>query len=350
MVIYSQRPDLGMDLRLVHKGRVLRSEQLLSEANLRSGDAIAVARKAAAAAPDPAPTTACDATAPEPAAPATEDPGPAPAPPTAAPADMTAPRPAADAPATAEAQPDGAPEAKRQRQEVEEPAEAEAKAQAEAREEPATETACAASPQSGEAPSPGAEAPEGPAPMAIDATSAAGLLDFARSLEGGSPSPPPEQLARAMREASQKMAAWEGVFMDLGHALQVVNMVSGNSLREAVAKVGGHAAESPDAHPGAQESTRSFLLKRGDAETHELHRAALQARPANVCGGGTLSSSSAPLTKEEMDKARHARLAKLEEQQAMKQKEREEAEEKGKAREAMFNRQFSGPTKPLGKF
>merc|ERR1719188_829511 len=130
-------------------------------------------------------------------------------------------------------------------------------------------------------------------------------------------------------------------------------MVPVTSLREHLNKISGNASEqsSPDAHPGSQqESSRSFLIKKGDADVQEMHRAASSQRPsAGVSNsGGTLSSSA--LSKEEMMKARSARLAMLEAQQAEKKREIEEAEERGKARDSMFNRPFAGSAKPLGKY
>uniref|UniRef100_A0A7S2HUY5 Uncharacterized protein n=1 Tax=Zooxanthella nutricula TaxID=1333877 RepID=A0A7S2HUY5_9DINO len=156
-------------------------------------------------------------------------------------------------------------------------------------------------------------------------------------------------MAAAMHVAAERMEKLESVIQEFGQALQMVNLISGSTLRDAVGGRGG-VEQSPDAHPASRESTRSFLLKKGDAETQELHKAASALRPSGNCGGtGSLSSSAKPLTKEEMDKARNARLAKLEEQQAQKQKEMEDAEERGKARDSLFNRPLTGPAKQLGR-
>merc|ERR1712110_880097 len=85
----------------------------------------------------------------------------------------------------------------------------------------------------------------------VDASSAAGLLEFACSLENGRTPPPPEKLAVAMRQAAQKIASLEGAVQDFAQALHMVNMVSVTSLREHLSKIPGNASEhpSPDAHP-----------------------------------------------------------------------------------------------------
>jgi len=161
--------------------------------------------------------------------------------------------------------------------------------------------------------------------------------------------PTPEKLAAVVRQVATKMAIFEGLTEDFVQAMHMCNVLSATTLRQAIAKGAGKnltSAASEDAQPSS-DSTRSFMIKRGDADVHEMYTAAAQCgRP--VSSSGSLSSNK-PLSKEEMAKARSARLALLEQQQADKHREQEGAAERGKAREALFNRPFTGTAKPLGK-
>jgi len=410
VIIYSLRPDLGEELRLVHKGRLLKPDQVLAEVGFKSGDAVAVAKQpprsapatAAAAAPVPDSQPAAQQAAPQVVAVAEVHQAPAAAkasPPavesavvgsptvqtlapvfetakscTAAPMESSGPQDAAPAEAPSALASATAEEAETQAADVA------AKVACEA--SPAVEPAAVANDQvadmSDDTPCDGhlakkarvAEGDDTPADqlpasaaaettdskddtIEVDASSADGLLEFARLLDNGGSPPSPEKLAVAMRQTAEKIKSLEGAVQDFAQALHMVNMVSVSTLREHLSKISGNASDqsSPDAHPASQqESTRSFLIKKGDADVQEMHRAAAALRPASgsTSSGGTLSSST-PLSKEEMMKARSARLAMLEAQQAEKQREREEAEERGKAREALFNRPFAGSAKPLGK-
>mmetsp|Transcript_88391 Transcript_88391/g.166563 ORF Transcript_88391/g.166563 Transcript_88391/m.166563 type:complete len:424 (-) Transcript_88391:269-1540(-) len=391
VIIYSLRPELGEDMRLVHKGRLLKAEHVLAQVGIKSGDAIAVA-KAPAATPKSAPPSAViskenDSTSVASTTVPTSGPPSTPATPaTSSPLFAEAPdTPAAAAASVVEAT--GASESVAQTTAAseEEPEKVKLDPDAKAKPQPPnqkqSEVDAEAAPEAEEAPAPAAPekpaeenlaepqlenlpaSPEEPAAEAfeIDASSAAGLRALADLLERGGSIPPPEKLAEAMREAASKIAALENVMSEFGQALHIVNMVSANSLRSALnpekSEGGGSKSvlDSLSAAQEKQEETRSFLHKKGDSDLHELHRAAAQPLARQTSGGGGISGSgscgspsSRPLTKEEMDKARQARLAVLEAKQAEKKKEQEEAEEKGKSREALFNRPFTGPAKPLG--
>jgi len=101
-----------------------------------------------------------------------------------------------------------------------------------------------------------------------------------------------------------------------------------------------------------------LVMKWGTHELDTEHRLAAAVRPSGLSrqtsggssNGGALSPASAPLTKDEMDKARRARLEMLEAQQAEKKREMEEGVSKSRAREAMFNPIQPGPSKRLGEF
>lgn len=184
-----------------------------------------------------------------------------------------------------------------------------------------------------------------PAAVEVDASSAAGLMAFAALLENGGPSPPPAKLAEIIKESASRMLILEGAVKDFSQALQMVNVISATGLRGAMNELGMDTSPKPQAEEG-----RSFLIKKGDADLHELHQKAstpMARTTSGTTGGGALSST--PLTKEEMDKARQARLAKLEAMQSEKQKEKDEADEKSRARDAMFSRRADLPSKPLGK-
>lgn len=391
VVIFSVRPDLGDELRLVHKGRVLKNEAVVTNSGLKSGDIVVVAKLPTAA--PVAEAKQAEPAAAEPAAAEHSAAQPAAAESVAAesaaePAQVVAPAAATAAEAAAaEASPATEAQEDQDEQRKEEAAApsppkfdpppraaAEAAATAAAIGAPSTraeaekdgaaggENAASAASVTGEveAAEALAAAAEDVAEAEINATSEAGLLELAARLERGGPPPSPEKLAAAMRQAAQKMAAVDQAFVTLANAMQVVHVMSAKSLQQAMSTISGapgvegpgseHA--SSDGHPAfQQESTRSFLIKKGDVDVQELHRSVSSGSGrdhASIGGSGVLSSSTAPLTREEMDKARNARLAKLEAQQAEKQKEKEEAEEKGRAREALSNRHLVGPAKQLG--
>jgi hypothetical protein len=207
---------------------------------------------------------------------------------------------------------------------------------------------------------PATSAPATPEPE-IDVSSAAGLLAFAALLENGGTAPTPAKLAELMRESASRMLVLEGAIKEFGQALQMCNVISATSLRGGMAALGGESSPgSPDGHPAfmqKEEEHKSFMIKKGDADLQELHQKGLQRQisggsNSGTCGGGGALSST-PVSKEDMAKARQARLQLLEKQQADKQKEKDEADERSRARDAMFSRR-SDPTnvgagKPLGK-
>jgi hypothetical protein len=348
VVVYSMRPALGEELRILHKGRLLKSEAILAAAGVQSGDQIAVARK-------PAPKAAAEAPEVETPAPVQTETAPAPA---AQPSLQFEPPSRTD---------DGEPKKKSPRlEEPEKSSEVQAEVAGAAEAAPASPPAAAeaaASPEiaaeNAEEPQPADPAPSSPAPSSpsrqqasypeVDVTSSAGLLAFAALLEGGTESPPPEKLAEMLKETASKMQVLEGTMKEFAQALQMVNMISATGLRSGMAAINGEA--TPESSPtGAkeEETGRSFLVKRGDADLQEAHQKAAQPMYRQTSGG---ACSEAAVSKEEMAKQRQARLAMLEKKQQEKQKEKDEADERYRAREAMFTRkdEITGKAKPAGK-
>mmetsp|Transcript_6698 Transcript_6698/g.18370 ORF Transcript_6698/g.18370 Transcript_6698/m.18370 type:complete len:458 (-) Transcript_6698:267-1640(-) len=181
------------------------------------------------------------------------------------------------------------------------------------------------------------------------------LLATAQRLESGDADAHPAELASLLRRTAARLQVFEVAVGEAGHALQMVNMLSAHTLRSMSDILQGLPPGHAQGSSGREESTKSYLIKKGDADIQEAHRQAALQRPspqgsrASGNGGGMLSSSSTPMTKEEMDRARQARLEKLEAQQAEKKKEQEEAAARSKAKEAMFEKPFAGATKQLGK-
>lgn len=177
-----------------------------------------------------------------------------------------------------------------------------------------------------------------------DYTTAEGLHALARRLDNSSSSVPPERTAQALRTAAEKMQSLEGTVKELAQALYMTHTFSAHALNKLVSEGG----DAPTSKP-AEGDGRSFMFQKGDAETQEMHANAAAKRPTmtgGVIGGGTCSSK--PTSREEMEQARKARLARLEADQAQKKKEIEDANEKSKSREAMF-KQNVGPAKQLGQ-
>lgn len=190
------------------------------------------------------------------------------------------------------------------------------------------------------------------------------LLGAAHLLETGDMSP--AEAAKLIRRSAMFIEESKLALGEMGQALQMVNFVSARTLRNiGVAAQDAGAAGAGQAVPSQpaerEESTRSFLLKKGDADVQEMHRRANEPRlerstsgGSGTCNwGGTASGSAGsaerPKTREEMDKAREDRLKRLEAQQEEKKKEMAGAEEKSKSRDALFNRPFVGPTKQIGE-
>mmetsp|Transcript_29287 Transcript_29287/g.66142 ORF Transcript_29287/g.66142 Transcript_29287/m.66142 type:complete len:278 (+) Transcript_29287:77-910(+) len=178
--------------------------------------------------------------------------------------------------------------------------------------------------------------------------SAAELLAMAGRLEAGGAdaeaAATPAQMAQLFRQAASRMAALEKTAGELKQVLTTVNSLTGRAL------VGGNVRSdfTDEIVVQGEDSGKSYLIKKGDEEMQEAHRAAAQMRPSCTSGSGSLSVEAK--TKEEMDQARQARLERLEAQQASKKKEQEDNAAKSRAREAMFERQFVGAAKPLGTF
>jgi len=336
VIIYSMRPEVGEELRVLHKGRILKADAVLADCGMQSGDSIAIAAKKAAAKPtsdecagDGSATTTkenvnpqfvppvrrddVEVTTEEPPAKAakTEAPEQVSTPPTA-PQESTMPRevsPTVDLPAQAFAP---------------------------------------ASPTEGDLAAPGTPSSQSAYPK-VDTTTAAGLLAFAELLKGGTAAPPPEHLEALMRASAARMEVLEGTAKELAQALQVVNMFSAEALRKNIDILNGDAPLQQSPSNKEEEGGRSFMIKKGDTELQDAYRKASEESKAALVKqtGGVCSDT--PKTKEEMDKARQARLARLESQQAEKQKQKDEADEKYRAREAMFTRRDEGKSKPLSK-
>lgn len=348
VIIYSIHPSLGEELRIIHKGRLLRPEQVLSEVGVKSGDTIAVARKAAAApnASPPVVEQASEQPEEQVALASSQEEVPA------------------DAAAVAkEAQEEAVTSVSVADITVDVSAATASGDQAEAKADVAADAPIAdASPiaeSSEEAKASSAEADQAASTRVpavnVDLSTAEGLLAYARMLEmDNDEAPPAHVVAAAARVAASRISALEEVINNFSQALQMVNMVSAHSLRSVGA--GGESQGSDDPTRGLsspkareEEPSKSFLLKKGDSDVQEKYKASLERTVSGSSTSGGVLSDSKTLTKEEMQQAREARLAVLEAKQDEKKKEQEEADEKTKAREAMFNRQFVGPTKPLGK-
>eukprot|EP00929_Paragymnodinium_shiwhaense_P006174 TRINITY_DN10907_c0_g1_i5.p1 TRINITY_DN10907_c0_g1~~TRINITY_DN10907_c0_g1_i5.p1 ORF type:complete len:396 (-),score=103.36 TRINITY_DN10907_c0_g1_i5:337-1524(-) len=364
VVIFSLRPELGESLRIIYKGKLLNDGETLAASGVKDKDTVAVARKPPAA---PGASNPPKLEAPPRVVPATPDPAQPPTHPVAlaaAPATDAAPAPPASAlPAAAsEAAPattsavavasTAAEESPAQTAAVAQPAEA--VAQDAGKEEAGNAEAVPASPAGASQMSLTRQASlDSQASVNEDYTTTAGLLSLARRLDADGAAASPEQTAHALRTAAEKIQSLEGVVRECLQSLHMMNIVSGTALQRALGADGGEGGSSlASALASKQEadSGRSFMIKKGDHETAELHAAASSQRPSmasGIVGGGALSST--PTSREEMEKARKARLAKLEDAQREKKKEMADAEEKSKSREAMFNRPNVGPAQPLGK-
>jgi len=356
-MIYSLRPAVGENPRVVHKGKVLREDQTLKDAGVQDKDAIACVRRPAAT---PAPSSGMKLEAPPrvpekapEAAPAVSEACSAPVPASSVDVPVTeavaTPEPAAPIEAQGDAKPAAAEDAK-----MEEESNPEKKQRTD--EHPAAEAAAASAEAGKETPaSPSMvrqTSGESQASSSIheDYSSPDGLQALARRLESNPAAFSVERTTQALRAAAEKIHALEEQKRELASTLYMMHMVSAQSLQKLVGE-GGEGGGPGLQRQQSEGDGRSFMFQKGDAETMEMHAAAAAKRPTmtgGVCGGGTLSSK--PTSREEMEQARKARLAKLEADQAEKRKEQEEAAEKAKSREAMFNRPNVGPSKPLGKY
>eukprot|EP00929_Paragymnodinium_shiwhaense_P063984 TRINITY_DN32018_c0_g1_i1.p1 TRINITY_DN32018_c0_g1~~TRINITY_DN32018_c0_g1_i1.p1 ORF type:complete len:373 (-),score=105.45 TRINITY_DN32018_c0_g1_i1:180-1298(-) len=341
VVVFSLRPDLGESVRIIHKAKVLKDDQTLSACGMQNGDNVAVARKTPAAAPA---TPTVEATAP-----ATADASSRPS--VSTPDVPTTAEPVPEAKATEEQSAEAKPEGQ-----TAEEMQPEKKQRTEEKpvDEPMPASSADAPTDAPPSPQPGMTrqgSADSQASLQEDYSSADGLRSLARRLDADGSAIAPEHTAHALRAAAEKIQSLEGVVRDSLQALHMMNIVSGTALQRALGEGGeGGSLASALAAKQDPEEHRSFLMKKGDAATQELHAAASAVRPSmsgGTAGGGTLSSK--PTSREEMEQARKARLARLEADQASKKKAMEEAEEKSKSREAMFNRPNVGPAKQLGK-
>jgi len=176
------------------------------------------------------------------------------------------------------------------------------------------------------------------------------LQTVIQSLESGSDAHPAE-IVQALRSIATRVEGLEGALGESSQALMLMNHLSARALQG----LGGTPNVTPSGSGAREEEApaRSFLMKRGDADIHEAHQKALQQRPRTTSSSsvsGSLSTAAAPLTRAEMEKARQARLERLEAQQASKKRELVEAEEKSKARDALLQRSLCGAAKPMGRF
>eukprot|EP00930_Biecheleria_cincta_P068370 TRINITY_DN5575_c0_g1_i2.p1 TRINITY_DN5575_c0_g1~~TRINITY_DN5575_c0_g1_i2.p1 ORF type:complete len:426 (+),score=134.59 TRINITY_DN5575_c0_g1_i2:56-1333(+) len=393
VVIFSMRPDLGEELRLVHRGRLLKKEDELRKCSIQSGDFVAVARMPKAAQPPEliqaaAAASAAAAAAAVAAAEAAAVPSPAkdesgcesskgyPSPVSSdAVAQVDKPqeerivddKPGEDPCPTTEkdsnqeespsAQPDVDMQCTTDVVEADKPA---SQSNPTLENDLPQESPCASAdvemqdtpdeqPDKHEGDEASAGKP-GVLSQLEEMTPGAALLELAKSLENGTLDCHPATLVAALRSVAARVESLEGNFAEASQALMLLNHLSARALQGLGAGGGGGLAGLVGSNGSAQEEApRSFLVKKGDSDLQELHRQPPVLK-RGTSGGGTLSSASTPMSKEDMDKARKARLDKLEEQQASKKRELEEAEERSKSREAMFNRHFVGAAKPMGKF
>lgn len=362
IIIFSQLPELGEDLRMCYQGKLVKDMDATVGSLLKNGDVLAVVpapkKKATAdeadlaalsadpAAAPPAAVEAAAVVAQAAAAPvesATAEPVPAPA--LAAPAQAAEPVDASETSPKFQPPPrnsDGEREQKSPRLDAAS-APTENESAAVLTEEPALETAPPLV-----IPTPGTPSKREPT---VDGSSSASLLTFANQLENDTcDMPPPEKLAAILREAATRMEQLEGASKEFMQALHVCNMFSAQGLRGGMAAMGGEPGEAGEMTPGSpsaldrqnsSDSQRSFMIKKGDSDLQEQH-----AKASAVSYQGTTGqTSSSSVSKEDMDKQRQARLQRLEKQQSEKQKEKDEADAKYRAREAMFTRR-DDPAKP----
>jgi len=412
IVIYSVKPELGLDLRLVHKGRLLRYDDIIKDVNIQDGDPIAVAR-----APVPVSEAASKPPQEQKSQPSGQDPvvgavG------MAVESEQTMVEASAPATAQAETKPadtqqDPARQEEQMHQEQLQMAYQDQAMQTHGtcKEELQTadierdqttlaEGTCQApmqvaddlvgkdldgnsntamdvdrstsGPTSGPIPD---EQPSQPESTLAEAVTAPPATESVASPESVQEQPPevkqeqkaisssvlhamarqlestetetvnPTELAQLLRGAATRMEALESAASDFAQALQMVNIISGTAMR------GADNQNQSTAQP--EEGTRSFLIKKGDADLQDAHKNASafqrQLSGVSTCSGGSLSSSATPMTRQEMDVARQARLARLEAQQAEKKRQLDEAEARERSKEALLKKTFVGPAKPLGK-
>lgn len=155
-------------------------------------------------------------------------------------------------------------------------------------------------------------------------TPAAAVLELAKYLEGGSLDGHPATIVAALKTIAARVELLEGNFAEASQALMLLNHLSARALQGLGAGGGGLAGlTGGNGSAQEEEAPRSFLVKKGDSDLQELHRQPPMLK-RGTSGGGVLSSASTPTSKEDMEKARKARLDMLEAQQASKKRELEE--------------------------
>lgn len=175
------------------------------------------------------------------------------------------------------------------------------------------------------------------------------LLAMAQRLESEMDAPP-EQLPQLLRRAAARIGTLEKTIGEFTQTLRAAHTLTGQALQSIELGIPCDAGQlfTSYEHVMDGDASKSYLIKRGDEDLQEAHRATVQPRPVSSSGaaGGALSAQAR--TKEEMDQARLARLERLEAQQADKAREREEAATKARARDKLFEKPFVGKT--IGQF
>lgn len=173
---------------------------------------------------------------------------------------------------------------------------------------------------------------------------------MAGRLEGGD-AEAVKEAAELLRKAATRMGALERSLGEVGQALIAVHQISGQMLPHlgvGAAAEGSSASAAPALLGASEEGTKSYLMKKGDADVQQAYQALSQQRPTNNSSTSGVLSTAAT-TKEEMDQARRARLERLEAQQAEKMKQQVDAKAKSKARDSLFERPLAGAQKVMGK-
>lgn len=379
VVIFSMRPDLGEDLRLVHRGRVLKPEDELRKYGIQTGDVVAVARMPKAGQPqEPVQAPAETSIAPSMAKDESGS-GSSKGYPNSGPSDTMAQEDKSQEECIMEDKPTNEPcpmvekDTHQKSSSAQPDTEMQCAPDAVQADEPNAESSLTLAnglPQESTCASPDVEMqstpneersnPEGNGASAEEPTLSsrldemspgAALLELAKSFEDGTLDGHPATIVAALRTIAARVESLEGNLAEASQALMLLNHLSARALQGLGAGGGGGLAGLMGSNGSApeEEAPRSFLVKKGDSDLQEMHRQPPVLKRGSS-GGGVLSSASSPMSKEDMDKARKARLDRLEAQQASKKRELEEAEERTKSREAMFNRPFAGSAKPLGKF
>mmetsp|Transcript_11136 Transcript_11136/g.25258 ORF Transcript_11136/g.25258 Transcript_11136/m.25258 type:complete len:260 (-) Transcript_11136:18-797(-) len=168
-------------------------------------------------------------------------------------------------------------------------------------------------------------------------TSADQLLAASQRLDGASHT----DTANLLRQAAERISGLERQKEQMAQTLMAIHNLASNGLQGGNEAAGGEAA------------TRSFLVKKGDEDLQEAHRAAMAARAvapvfaaSGTAHGGALAATASA---EDMAAAKEARVQHLQDQQAEKKRQQDEAESKNRSRDALFANMLGGPGKSLGR-